>query len=144
MNVHKPVHLKKHRFSNWFFLPTGIPTNNWVFRSHLYHIWFQKGFQTYMLHWQAKPALSASLSILLMVTLLHFTSYEVFRCCDITQPEFPPYWQFFHCLTVFSTILEQFSIDYWYRDVADTSRDKRTMLNSNHGSQFTFNITWIG
>lgn len=117
-----------------FFLPTGIHTNDWVFRSHLYHIWFQKTFQTHILRWQAKPALSASLSLLLPSALhfvwgFHILWHNTARVSTLLT--------ILSLFSVFSTILEQLSIDYWYRDVIPMSRDKITTLNSNHSSQST-------
>lgn len=92
-----------------FFLPTGIHTNGWVFRSQLYHIWFQKDFQTHTLLWQAKPALSASLAVLLPPAL-HF--WWGFQMLWHNTAGVSTLLTILSLFSVFSTIWEQFSIDY--------------------------------
>lgn len=67
--------------------------------------------------------------------LLHFTLYEVFIFCDITQPEFPPYWQFFHCFPCFppfwnnSALITDIEMLYLWAETKEQLWIQTTVLN---------------
>lgn len=140
MNVHKSVPLRKRDLQTVFSFPlehtpmTGfseVISITYDFRKlfkHTHHVGkpslrcvhhYQYSALHFLWHFQMLWQNRAKVSTLL-------TSHSLFS------------------LMVFPTILEQCSIDYWYGDAVHMSRGRTTMLNSNHSSQLTSNITCTG
>lgn len=135
MNVHKSVHLRKQEIYKLIF-PSHWNTHQWL--------GFQKSSLSHMI---SESFSNIHIMLASQACPLHFTFCDVFRCCDKTQPKSLLYWQVFNDFIGFPPFWNNSitgTIDYWYGDAVHMSRDRTTMLNSNHSSQLTSSITCTG